>query len=296
MKAFNQRQSLLAGVALIVLTNAVALSGVMLNRIGEAESRLVLSERELALAYGSGGRRDNSGLALRLDWRTASGRDKTSNILHAPYERQPGWLDATRMAALGFDIGSGETTPEARQRYLRQLSQQVLIVFELAGSAWHSALQRAREGAGRQAAAAAANPGSREFADQARVARDFVVQEEVQHSRLFAIDAGTDLAALRKRYPERNRFLILRGTVRPALREHDGAWQFTGQLSGLAIQEINVPLAQRPVLDSLRVTPHPTPNRQTPRYEVQIAVGQRLEPWIERVSPLSAAQSPPATP
>lgn len=87
------------------------------------------------------------------------------------------------------------------QRYLRQRSRPVLIVFEFAGPAWQRALQRARENAGRHAAAAAANPGNREFAEKAKVAR----------------------------------------------------------------------------------------------YEVQVAVGQRLEPWIERVSLLPEAQTRPAT-
>lgn len=295
MNACRHRHALLAGIAVIVLTNAVALSGVALNRAGEAESRLILSERELALPYGSGHRRDNSGLALRLDWRAASNQDETSNILYSTYDREPDWLDAKRMADLGFDTRSGAATAEARQRYLRQLSRPVLIVFEFAGPAWQRALQRARENAGRQAAAAAANPGNREFAEKAKAARDFVGQEEVQHSRLFAIDAGTDAATLRASYPERDRFLILRGTVRPAERQRDGQWQLTGYLSDIAIKEINVPHAQRPALDPLRGMPHPTPNRQVARYEVQLAVGQRLEPWIERVSLLPEAQTRPAT-
>jgi hypothetical protein len=45
------RITLLAGGALILLVNAVALTGVYLNRSGEPESRLRLSERELGLPW-----------------------------------------------------------------------------------------------------------------------------------------------------------------------------------------------------------------------------------------------------
>ena len=45
MIAWTRGRTLAAGAALILLTNAVALSGVFINRSGEPESRLMLSER-----------------------------------------------------------------------------------------------------------------------------------------------------------------------------------------------------------------------------------------------------------
>ncbi|HMV04694.1 MAG TPA: DUF4824 family protein [Accumulibacter sp.] len=280
----SQRRWLLVGLSLIVLTNAVVLSAAALNRAGEPESSVLLSERELALPYATASRRSNSGLALHLEWRVATDGDTMRNLAYARYERQPDWLDETRMAGLGFDTRKGAATPEARQAFLRQLSRPALIVFELAGPAWQRALQQARENASRHAAAAAANRGNREFAEKAKAARDFVVQEEAENTRLFAIDAGSDAATLRERYPQRDRFLILRGTVRPAERLRNGQWALAGQLSAIAIQEIHVPYAQRGVLDALRSEPQEKPDRSVPRYEVQLAVGQRLEPWIERVA------------
>jgi hypothetical protein len=105
-------------------------------------------------------------------------------------------------------------------------------------------------------------------------------------SRLFVIDAGLDADALRRRYPDRSRHLIVRGSVRPAERGQDGDHHLAGHVSQIAIAQVNVPFALRPVLEPLRNASRPAPDQQTPRYEVQLAIGQRLEPWIERLTTL----------
>ncbi|HPU80578.1 DUF4824 family protein, partial [Accumulibacter sp.] len=64
MIAWNRGRTLAAGAALILLTNIVALSGVIINRTGEPESRLMLSARELSLPYRGYRQAENSGLAL----------------------------------------------------------------------------------------------------------------------------------------------------------------------------------------------------------------------------------------
>jgi len=85
----SQRRWLLVGLSLIVLTNAVVLSAAALNRAGEPESSVLLSERELALPYATASRRSNSGLALHLEWRVATDGDTMRNLAYARYERQP---------------------------------------------------------------------------------------------------------------------------------------------------------------------------------------------------------------
>jgi len=168
------------------------------------------------------------------------------------------------------------------------LPRQVLLVLELKGPAWQQAVIRARENAARQTAAAAANPGSEQFAKQAEAGRKRLALEETHASRLFVIDAGLDADALRRRYPDRSRHLIVRGSVRPAERGRDGDHHLAGHVSQIAIAQVNVPFALRPVLEPLRNAPRPVPDQQAPRYEVQLAIGQRLEPWIERVTTLPA--------
>jgi hypothetical protein len=286
MKAWTRAHTLAAGATLIVLTNAIALAGAFLNRNAEAESRVTLSERELALPYGGYRQAENSGLALQLNWRVLDEDPDHWDHGYARHGGQPAWLDAAHLTSLGFDTTAGAATSEARQRFTRQLPRQVLLVLELEGPAWQQAVIRARENAARQTAAAAANPGSEQFAKQAEAGRARLALEETHASRLFAIDAGLDADALRRRYPDRSRHLIVRGSVRPAERGQDGDHHLAGHVSQIAIAQVNVPFALRPVLEPLRNAPRPAPDQQAPRYEVQLAIGQRLEPWIERVTTL----------
>ncbi|MBL8375262.1 DUF4824 family protein, partial [Accumulibacter sp.] len=114
MKAWTRAHTLAAGAALIVLTNAVALAGAFLNRNTEAESRVTLSERELALPYGGYRQAENSGLALQLKWRVLDADPDSWDHGYARHGGLPAWLDAAHLATLGFDTTAGAATSEAR--------------------------------------------------------------------------------------------------------------------------------------------------------------------------------------
>ena len=289
IRAWTRAHTLVVGAALILLTNAVALGGVFLNRSGEPDARLALSERELGFDRGGMSRRENSGMALRLHWRVESGDGE--DIDYGGYYRQPAWLDEARMAELGFD--TRVQTESQERRYQRGLPQPVLLVLEYDGPAWKRMLARAQKTAQAHAAAAAANPGNAEFERRAKSAADQARQERDGNSRLFVVDAGVDAAALRARYPDRARHLILAGMVRPAVRHVDGhGKRYGGFISEVAVDEINVPLAFRGELDRIRNGPSPAAIGHPPRYAVRIATGQRLEPWLEQVSPLAATLAP----
>ncbi|WP_425914971.1 DUF4824 family protein [Pseudomonas sp. GWSMS-1] len=73
MNGFRPRY-LIAGLALIGLVNAIVLAGVAWNRQPPAQSHLLLSERELGSTHMYW-RKDNSSLALRLDYRWPSQAD-----------------------------------------------------------------------------------------------------------------------------------------------------------------------------------------------------------------------------
>ena len=197
MNAWSRGRTLGIGLALIVLTNAVALGGVWWNRSAAPDSSLTLSERELGLPWRALRNRENSGLALNLNWRIA---DREAGEFISGYTvngGSPEWLDAARMQALGFTVG--DTASDAdRRRYTRQLPRAAIFVLELNGPAAQRALERARENAARHAAAAAANAGNKEFAGRAKHAQDLLTQEENTSSRLFVIDAGLDAHALRQ--------------------------------------------------------------------------------------------------
>lgn len=298
MKPWTRAHTLIAGIALIVLTNAVALGGAYFNRSGEAEARIVLTERELDFGWDSMDRHENSGMALQLNWRVEGRDDDGIEYAYLGRYSTAAWLDQAHMVALGFDVPSpsgaaGADEDEASERrYRRQLTRQALLVFEYDGPSWQRALLHAREAAARHAAAAAANPGSEKFANKAKSAAEQAANESSANSRLFAVDAGTDAAVLRARYPDRSRYLILRGNVRPAVLDVGGKPPvFGGSISDIAVAQVNVPLELRAELDRIRDAPGQRVLGGPPRYEVRIATGQRLEPWIEQVTALPAAKA-----
>jgi len=277
-------KTLAAGAALILLANAVALVGVYFNRSGEPESRMTLSQRELGTPWSRGIARDNSGLALGMNWRVSDGN--LSGYSYGGFGLHggtPEWLDEPRMKELGFDVATAAEDTAGRRRFERQLPREVLLVLELAGPAWQQALERTRENAARQEAARLANADSKEFVEKAKRAQEQLKREETMNSRLFAIDAGLDRAVLRAKYPDRSRFLILKSTVRPRLVTHEKKTRITGYISALAVTQINVPHALRPELETALRQHKRTADDPAPRFEATLAVGQRLEPWLESV-------------
>ncbi|MDP2826647.1 MAG: DUF4824 family protein [Sulfuritalea sp.] len=276
---------LAAGAALILLANTVALTGVYLNRSGEADSRLTLSQRELGMPWGWGMAKENSGLALGLHWRVVDAN--AGEYYGSGFGMSggtPDWLDEAHMAALGFDTAAVAAGNAGRRRFERSLPREVLLVLELAGPAWQQMRERARANAARHEAARLANADSKEFAEKARRAQEQVKREENQNSRLFAIDAGLDRAALRAKYPDRSRTLILKATLRPRLVTQDRTTRVGGYVSALAVTRINVPHALRPVLEPALQRHKRTADDPSPHFEAILAVGQRLEPWLEAVS------------
>lgn len=279
-------KTLAAGAALILLANTVALVGVYLNRSGEPDSRMTLSQRELVMPWNWGMAKENSGLALGLSWRVntaVAGDYYGGGYGYGSSGGTPEWLDEARMAALGFDTAAVAADNQGRRRFERQLQREVLLVLELAGPAWQQALARSRENAARHEAARLANAGSKEFADKAKRAQEALQREEEVNSRLFAIDAGLDRAALRAKYPDRGRYLILKAMLRPQLDSRERKTRVTGYVSTLAATQINVPHELRPGLEPVLRQQRRTPRDAAPRFEATLAVGQRLEPWIEAV-------------
>ncbi len=255
------RTALLSGLALIGLTNAIVLGGVWFNRSGEPDSRLLLSERELHRDH-DWTLRENSGLALRLDWRLPS--DPKSDDL---YQRLP--LDDAKLQQLGFTAGDREGL-----RFDNR-NREVLVVLELDGPARKAELERARQRLTEAEGELRAKPADKRRQDAERAARDYLEQEEKRDSRLFAVDVGLDREALRVRHADRSRYAIVRGSVNAWVR--DG--QLTGQIGSLRISEINVPHAWREALgEELARDRH---SESPPRFRLWMSIGQRLEPWID---------------
>lgn len=285
MIAWSRRRTLIAGVALIVFTNAVALGGVAWNR-SAPESSLRLTQRELWLPWSGGFEAENSGLALRLVWRApvAGTEEKPAHDMsYLMIGGAPAWLDQAKLAELGFDVTRTEDAATGRVRFDKQLPREVLLVLELDGPAYRQSLDRTRKFAEGEEALRAANPGKKEFEERARRAREQLGREERDASRLFAVDAGLDAAALRAKYPDRLRYAIVRGQVRPQFAGY-GNRRVGGYISQLSVERVNVPQEFRGVLEpALRRgagSPGVSPDLKATPFEATVAFGKRFEPWM----------------
>jgi hypothetical protein len=261
------------GFILLAAVNAIVLTGVASNRSGEPFSRIILTERELGMPYET--HEENSGLALRLEWRSLGTEDE-----HDPYTiwSPPAWLDAEKLKELGFDVDAFLMPAGEEENYRHPLSREVFIVLEKDGASYRESLKRAEAQFEEKKKITAQNPGNEELRDEFETAHYRLKQEQRNESRLFAIDAGRDRAKLQGKYRDQSRFMIMKGRVQARYNSYEGKKVY-GYIS-LNNPHIHVPLSQRRVFDSI---PNRSGSRKGPRYEVELAFGQRLEPWIVAV-------------
>jgi hypothetical protein len=274
-----------AGIALIVTANAFVLGGVAYNRNSAPDSTVRLSQRELAPPYDWGMAKENSGLSLRILNRVASGRSSSLTLsadnVDARYfylgRGEPDWLDDARLATLGIDAKQLRAHPD-EPRGGAPIAREVLFVLEQDGPAYAAALARARQIADSEAAMAAADPGKEEFTRRAKNAADAARYEEREGSRLFVIDAGLDRDALRAKYPNRQRYAIVRGILRPMVAP---VGKPVVSIDRLSVGDVNVPHSFRQLLAPLVAADQTRPrNQPRARFEATVAWGNRLEPWM----------------
>lgn len=272
---WSNRHSLFAGLGLIVLVNAIALAGVAWNRSEPADSHLQVSERELSHSYPYW-RQDNSGIALHLihRWPNSKPNDYSYDSL-----RQ---LSPEQMRAVGFKVPS-ELNDESVRRYRRQLDRDGLLVLEFNGPLYQQQLQMAAEQLEKSRADLAAVPDNKQLIESHKLARETLQREQASASRLFVIDAGSDLASLRARYPDRQRYAIVQGRFDAWAWHDDGRWQIGGSAQVPVAESINLPhrwhavFAKLPRRPDTPGFPHSGGDRLL---NAELAFGQRLEPWV----------------
>lgn len=286
MIAWSRRHTLAAGIALIALTNAIALIGVAYNRGGEPEALLRLTDRELGRSVvdlpDTG---ESSGVSLRLRWRTPSElRGEADLHGSAPGMAREPLLDARKLAALGFDLSASPATEKGVRRLRKQLPREAMLVLEMEGPAWRRELELRRARAVKLAAESQAAPEDKALRDRAQAAQNALSAEERSESRLFVIDAGTDAARLRAKYPDRARHAIVRGEVGLSVQGSDEKARVEGTVGELSVAELQVPLEFRAA--ALRM-PAPSyvmgireESAPSGRFEVTVAWGRRFEPWV----------------
>ena len=277
---------LLAGGALVLLVNAIVLAGVAWNRSGAPEATLQLSERELELPPLWRDIREDSGLALGLRWRLPIVEAREEDYLAGQYGAfMPAqWLDADKLAALGFklpplpdDFTGWRRLPPARELWL---------ALEFDGPAYVHSVQVAQDhlvAAQRGLDASPEDTGQQHRVD---VARESLRQAREEWTRLFVVDADREPAALRARYPDRERFVIVRGRVRPVVEALDPGnpekREWRGMIQDVSVATVHVPLGFRAAFET---PPGDAGQQAQARYEVTLAWGRRGEPWIVAARP-----------
>jgi uncharacterized protein DUF4824 len=287
MKPFDR--VLVAATLLVMLVNALILGGVAWNRRAPPESVLILSERELWMRPDSEylGSEESSGLSARLQWAVEPAHwDTRMDLSTASAEwGTVAWLDAAKLAALGFDVSRRLDDPRTPYHYRRMPPRDVLLVLELDGPAYATALKRMNERAAQAQALAAASPEKDSLARQAQSARESAEREARKSTRLFVVDAGLDAGELRARYPDRSHYAIVRGSVKPQVAGPRMAQELLGRVTAVRCAEINVPPQLRARLPRF---PEPYDRPRQP-FQLGVAVGRRFEPWIMSASSPSPA-------
>jgi hypothetical protein len=272
-----------AAIALIAATNAIVLARVAYNRSDSPDSTLQLSQRELAPPYEWGMTKENSGLSLHILDRIPNGElspipsnaDYIADAYLYADRGAPHWMDDARLAAFGFDVGDLHARA-ATPRGGGPTAKEVQFVLELDGPAYANALAMARAREKEDAAMAAANPGNEKFAQRAKNAAAATRYEESDASRLFVVDAGLERDALRAKYPDRQRYAIVRGILRPVAAP---AGKPVAWIDRLSIDVVNVPHALRETLGPLAVAERSAPRNKTRgKFDATVAWGRLLEP------------------
>ncbi|AOF80666.1 hypothetical protein BSY238_2659 [Methyloversatilis sp. RAC08] len=264
-----QKVLLAGGVALIVAVNAFVLAGVAWNRSGAPGSALTLTQRELSLPYAFGFDGERGGIDVALLWRAPMRDDNADASYDMHYGRGPDWLGADKLRELGFDL------KDERDAYREK--REVYVVLELAGEAWQRALSQAQRRLDRALARGSAD---KQDADALKAAQEALKYEQDKASRLFAVDAGRDAAALRQRHPDPRRYAIVAATVTPSVTVIDKQTTFSGHIGEPSVARISMPYALRGAMDGVD---RMALDSGRAAFDIDVAWGRRFEPWITAV-------------
>ena len=274
---------LIAGLAIIIATNVVALAGVTYNRSGNPEAQIELTERELAMPHRYRMNKENTGLGLRIKCRlegdTYYGYGNCIGI--------PKWFNREKLNELGFKLQSLREKGKRRHAWGKELPRKAYLVLEYNGAAYQRALASAKQVLNAQQQMWDNNPNKEEFKKRVKAAKDKLEGEQKNYSRLFAIDAGTDKAKLRNSYPNSGRYIIMQALIKPSWHGKGKEGEWKGRITELLINTINVPLEYRVVFELLKPErDNRNQGQETPRYTVGLAFGKRTEPWVIGVGKL----------
>jgi len=277
-------KAMIAGVSLIIVTNAIVLAGVSYNRSGEPESTITLTERELSLPYRYLGKDENSGIHLRL-----THRSRDSGYFRRDYKQSEilDWFNKEKLAALGFDVSQPVNGDMEERHYQRLSEKEVFLVLEYNGMAYQAVLEAAQKHVDDLLEEQNRNNGTdngkkrKKKNNKLNRAENNLSREKNSASRLFVIDVGLDRDALREKYADSTKYLLMKGLVKARIKDNrSGGKRLVGYIKSLSNKTVHVPLQHHEVLGAAVAEGTRRKQGDPPRFEATINVGQRLEPWL----------------
>jgi len=272
----GSRTLLILALSLVLLVNSFILIGVWYNRSGEAESTVLLTEREMRMPYSW----SNDQTFLRISWRNASTE----------------WFDQQKLESLGFDFSEAEYNTHF-------IETKAILVLEYDGDAYQQAVKIAQSRVERvERKLTQLNAGKEiqaelndEFEDELQEdlqadlkdAQDNLKHEKLSASRLFIVDAGLDEEKLRAQYPDNQRYILTYGIVdvRASMPyDENETLVFTGRVDQLSVKRLHIESEMFAKINKLKSNTQYSRNTMPPRFSVEVHFGQRLEPWIEQLS------------
>jgi hypothetical protein len=293
-----RKKGMLIAIGLLILVNVIVLAGIAYNRSGEPETTIILTERELPVPYSGYANAENTGISLRIDWSRALYFDLFS-IGKRWHNEKLNWFVKEKLEAIGFDCTLPLDDPGAEAHYQKMLPRKTYAVLEYEGETWKAWLGDARNDLADAEMQAQKGTITEE---QIKNARKEFARKSITQSRLFVIDAATDLEALRRQYREPGRYMILPATVRlEYYASYKGGdkkkepLRIEGTVSEILTDTIHVPKQYGAILGRLLKDNWPKQGMsgdyggsrvRGPSYEVTIHIGKRAEPWIAAVREL----------
>jgi hypothetical protein len=245
------RTGLWLASAVVVASNIFALGLAAVNRRGEPEAALQLTERELSpVAPGT----ENTAMSLRLTWTDPSGA------------REAGWFDRAKLAELGFDCSQPVTRGNA-MRYRATPARQAYAALEYDGPAWQ-----------RYAAALPASVDTTTVDGMSHLVLVGVARDAARlrarypdRAHVVVVQAVVGVMVVQ----ERGRPLVLKGRVVAVLPSAVNVPR--------DLRRTLEPLIAGTERARDAAQPGAVPPAHAPRYVATVRWGRSLEPWIDAV-------------
>lgn len=260
------RHALILGLCFILLANMGLWAATYWNRQGTPESTLVLSERELNIIRQSYAplhpvnKEGEVKQAVRLTLRVNNHSNRLGNMYMIPQEK---------MEALGFSHEFIEKTGKPKPFFLWRLQKKLaFVVLEMEGP-FHQQFMLETKAA---LAGSPCNETDKTCESLSSLSPEALKQLQATSSRLYIVDVGLDQQTLRTRYPDRDHYAIVHGTVQasPGTFSDSSPPQLMGWVQDILVPEISLPLEWHD--DALYERPA--------HFEAEVSFGQRLEPWL----------------